>query len=119
MKGSMTTALLATFFLVGESAFGAQVSIGIQIGPPPPPRVVFVAPVRPAPEYVWVGGYWYPEGKHYKWREGYWVRPPYAEAVWVVPHYAEGRYFEGYWFDRSKDKDKDKKSNARGRGHNK
>jgi len=118
MKTFVTTALLTTFFLVGQSAFGAQVSIGIQIGPPPPPRVVYVTPVRPAPEFVWINGYWYPEGKHYKWREGYWVRPPYTQAVWVVPHYSDGRYFEGYWIDKIKF-EKEKKSNGRGRGHNK
>lgn len=118
MKTFMKASLFATLFLLAESAF-AQVSIGIQIGqPPPPPRVVYVTPARPAPDFVWVNGYWYPSGKQYKWKEGYWVRPPYAQGVWVVPHYSGGRYFEGYWLDKAKDKDKGK-SNGRGRGHNK
>ncbi len=75
----------------------AQVSVGIRIGAPPPVRVVRVQPVSPGPEYVWVGGYWYPVGGHYKWHEGYWTRPAYAGAHWVAPHHDGQRYFEGYW----------------------
>ncbi len=55
--------LLATMLLTGLPSFGAQVSIGIRIGQPPPPRVVYVLPANPGPEYVWVDGYWYPVGK--------------------------------------------------------
>lgn len=64
--------LLATMLLTGLPSFGAQVSIGIRIGPPPPPRVVYVLPANPGPEYVWVDGYWYPVGNHWKWHKGYW-----------------------------------------------
>lgn len=88
--------LLASMLFAGITAFG-QVSIGIQIGAPPPPRVVTVRPVAPGPGYAWVEGYWYPVGHHYKWHEGYWTRPPYAGAVWVVPHHDGQRYYEGYW----------------------
>jgi len=52
--------LLVTMLLTGLPSFGAQVSIGVRIGPPPPPRVVYVLPANPGPEYVWVDGYWYP-----------------------------------------------------------
>ena len=88
--------LIALLTLAAASAFG-QVSIGIQIGPPPPPRVVRVLPARPGPEFTWVEGYWYPVGHHYKWHDGYWTRPVYPAARWVVPHYEGGRYFAGYW----------------------
>jgi hypothetical protein len=74
----------------------AQVSIGIQIGQPPPPREYVVAP-PPGPEFVWVEGYWYPQGKHYRWHDGYWTRPPYQGASWVEPYYDRGTYFAGYW----------------------
>ena len=86
--------------LAGGTAF-AQISIGvgIRIGPPPPPRVVAVRPVTPGPDYVWVEGYWYPVGNHYKWHAGYWTRPPYPGAVWVVPRHDGQMFYQGYWQD--------------------
>ena len=97
MKSLMRTTLFAAILLAAGSAFGAQVSVGIRIGPPPRPRVVRVLPVRPGPEYVWVQGYWHPVGRHYRWLPGYWTRPPYAGARWVVPHHDGHRFFAGYW----------------------
>jgi hypothetical protein len=78
------------------SAAHAQISFGIRIGPPPPPRVYRV-PAEPGPNYVWVEGYWYPQGSHYRWHDGYWTRPPYEGAYWVDPYYYGGQYFAGRW----------------------
>ena len=100
MKRFIVTVLLAIpamTLMTAPSALAAQVSIGIRIGPPPPPRVVRVVPVQPAPEYVWVNGYWYPVGNHWRWHAGYWTLAPYAESYWLAPRYAAGEYFEGYW----------------------
>jgi hypothetical protein len=97
MKSFLMTTLLAGILLAGGAAASGQVSIGIRIGPPPPPRVVRVMPARPGTEWVWVQGYWYPVGRHYRWHEGYWTRPPYPGAHWVVPRYEGGEFFEGYW----------------------
>jgi hypothetical protein len=99
MKNTFKFALLALFLVVGLSASPAraQVSVGITIGAPPAPRVVAVVPATPGPEFVWVEGYWYPVGHHYKWHEGYWTRPPYAGARWVAPHHDGHQYFAGYW----------------------
>lgn len=119
MKTFIRTTLLASLFLASMSALAAQVSIGIQIGAPPPPRVV-VVPASPGPEFIWVEGYWYPVGHHYKWHSGYWTRPPYASAHWVAPHHDGERYFPGYWdgdrgrrehdhhWDRDRDRDFDR-----------
>lgn len=74
-----------TMLLASGSVFGAQVSVGIRIGPPPSPRVVRVLPRKPGPEFVWVEGYWYPVGKRYKWHDGHWTRPPYPGARRVGP----------------------------------
>ena len=93
----MKRKLLALMLLAGGSLFGAQVSIGIRIGPPPPPRVVHVRSAAPGPEFFWVEGYWYPVGNHYKWHDGYWTRPPYPGAVWMAPRHDGERFFEGYW----------------------
>jgi hypothetical protein len=86
---------VAMLFVVSRSA-QAQVSVGIVIGAPPPPRAI----VRPAIPYegaVWVEGYWYPVGHHYKWHNGYWTRPPYEGARWVAPRHDGERYYNGYW----------------------
>lgn len=91
--------LAGTLFAGAPSAF-SQVSIGIQIGAPPAPRVIAVRPPCPDPEdneYMWIDGYWYPAEGHYYWHRGYWTRAPYVGAVWFVPHYEEGRYYGGYW----------------------
>ncbi len=93
----MKRSLLVLLLLVGALSAFSQVSVGIVIGPPPPPRVVRVHPPTPGPEFFWVEGYWYPVGHHYKWHAGYWTRPPYAGARWVVPHHDGERFFGGYW----------------------
>jgi hypothetical protein len=97
MKSFMKVMLLAAMLLTTGSAIHAQVSVGIVIGAPPPPRVVAVVPPRPAPEFIWVEGYWYPVGNHYKWHAGYWTRPPYEGARWISPRHDGERYYGGYW----------------------
>jgi len=97
MRIFMRTALLTAVLLAGTSVVGAQVSVGIRIGPPPPPRVVRVVPANPGPGYVWLEGYWYPVGGHYRWHQGYWTRPPYEGAVWVGPRHDGERFYEGHW----------------------
>src|SRR4051812_26468350 len=75
----------------------AQVSFGFSIGTPPPaPRAYRVAP-RPGPDYEWVEGYWYPQGKRWAWHDGYWTRPPAGGAYWVAPYWEGGRFYDGYW----------------------
>ncbi len=96
MKTLLKIAALSAFLLAGVST-KAQVSIGIQIAAPPPPRAVVVMPAQPEPESLWVAGYWYPVSGHYYWHEGYWSRPPYVGAYWVGPRHEGGRYFAGYW----------------------
>jgi hypothetical protein len=88
---------LLAFVIAAGSALAADISIGIEIGAPPPPRVLAVRPVAPDPEFVWVEGYWYPMGRHYQWHPGYWSRPPYEGAVWIAPYHDGARYFGGYW----------------------
>ena len=97
MRICIRTLLFAAALLAAGSGMNAQVSLGIRIGPPPPERVVRVQPRQPGPGYVWVGGYWYPVGSHYKWHEGYWSRPPYEGAHWVGPHHDGQQFFVGYW----------------------
>jgi hypothetical protein len=92
----MKKTLLALVLLAGGTSF-AQLSIGVRIGPPPPPRVIHARPRAPGPDYFWVDGYWYPVGNRYKWHDGYWTRPPYAGAAWIGPRYEGGQFYGGYW----------------------
>ena len=120
MRNLIRTTVLAAIMLAGGSAFAGQVSIGVRIGAPPPPRVIRVRPESPGPEFVWVDGYWYPVGRHYRWHEGYWTRPPYEGYRWVAPHHDGSQYFAGYWdgdrgrfdhdhhWDRSRERDYDR-----------
>lgn len=96
MRTLLRTTLLALLFLAGASLAGAQVSVGVRIGAPPPVRVEAAVP-SPGPGFVWVGGYWYPVGGHYRWHGGYWSRPPYEGARWVEPHHDGERFYAGYW----------------------
>jgi len=96
IESVMTRTLLSLALLAG-SLGAADFSVGINIGPPPGPRVLRVRPASPGPGYVWVDGYWYPEGRRYRWHQGYWTRAPYAGAIWIAPRYENGRYFNGYW----------------------
>ena len=117
MRSFMTAALVTVVLLAGVSVFASQVSIGVRIGPPPPPRVVYVAPAQPTPEFVWIDSYWYVVKNRYKWHEGYWTRPPYPGAYWVPPRHDGRRFFLGYWdgdhgrfehdhhWDRERDRD--------------
>jgi len=59
MKNLIRATMLAALLLACGSPL-AQVPI--IIGPQPPPHVIHVLPPRPGPEFVWVGGYWYPVG---------------------------------------------------------
>ncbi|MBZ5579249.1 MAG: hypothetical protein LAP40_22025 [Acidobacteriia bacterium] len=126
----MRSLLLALVILTAGSALAADVSIGIQIGAPPPPRVFAVRPVGPGPGWLWIEGYWYPLAGHYRWHAGYWTRPPYEGALWVAPRHEGGRYFAGYWdgdhgrfehdhhWDRGRERDFDR-GHDHGRGHDK
>ena len=97
MKTFIMISLLALTLLAVQPAQAAQISFGIQIGPPPPPPVYIAPPPSPGPEYAWIDGYYYPVKGHYRWHAGYWTRAPYAGAQWYAPRYDGGHYYNGYW----------------------
>jgi YXWGXW repeat-containing protein len=118
MRNAFKALAVCAVLLAPASTASAQVSIGISIGPPPPPLAVYVAP-QPGPEFVWVDGYWYPQGSHYRWHAGYWTRPPYVGAYWVEPYHDGRRFVAGYWagdrgrFEHDHHWDKDKHRDER------
>jgi hypothetical protein len=98
MKKLFQTLAISALILLPASAARAQLNFDIRIGPPPAPRAYRVPP-QPGPDYVWVEGYWYPQGSRYHWHNGYWTRPPFAGAYWVAPYHADGHYYTGRWED--------------------
>jgi hypothetical protein len=96
MKTLIQALAISAFLLALAPAANAQVSFGFRIGPQPAPRA-YLVPRQPGPDYVWVEGYWYPQGSHDRWHDGYWTRPPYEGAYWVAPYNTGGRYFAGQW----------------------
>jgi hypothetical protein len=118
----MKKLIIVSLLSVG-SMFG-QISFGIQFGAPPPPRVVRVRPRAPGAGFIWVDGYWYPQGRRYAWHEGYWTRPPYEGSLWVGPRYEGGMFYEGYWngprnehFDHNHQWDRDRRNRDSERYH--
>lgn len=80
----------------------ATTDVIVQAPPPPPPRRREVVVVRPAPDTVWVEGYYvYGSRGGYDWVPGHWERPPDRYRSYVAPHWApRGRsyvYVHGYW----------------------
>jgi hypothetical protein len=110
MKATWVPTLFLGATLLSAPVFG-QVSIGVQIGTPPPPVRYEVAPPPPPPPpvaepvgFVWVAGYWAPQGGRYVWCPGRWMAPPDRDARWHAANWDRGdhgwRYREGYWEHR-------------------
>ncbi len=105
----MKTKLLALVLLAAGSAFGARIGFGFGFGvgvpypgyyaPPPVVAPYAYAPygVTPGYGYTWIAPYYYPYAGGWRWRAGYWARPPYAGARWIAPRYYGGRYYAGGW----------------------
>jgi hypothetical protein len=105
----MYGALLTAAIIAPSSA---QISVFIGTAPPPI-RYEERGPI-PGPGFVWMEGYWAPDGRHYKWVRGRWDRPPFEGAYWSHPHYdhyKEGwQMHEGHW-------DHEDHDNGHGRDH--
>jgi hypothetical protein len=78
-------------------------SNAVQIAPPPapPPPVSEVVSAPPAPNALWVPGYWSFTGNGYTWLGGHWEIPPPTARAYVAAHW-ETRgdhyvYVQSYW----------------------
>jgi hypothetical protein len=81
---------IATMMLLAGGLFAApRVAIGIGFGAPAP--VAVVRPVCPGPGYLWVDGYYAPNGV---WVAGYWAPPV---AVRVAPRYEHARVVDPHF----------------------
>ncbi len=65
-----------------------------------PADVVYVRPVSPGPDYVWIGGEWEWSGGSYRWHEGSWQHPREGHN-WKSGHWENGskgyRWHKGGW----------------------
>jgi hypothetical protein len=67
--------------------------------PPPTPREA--VPPSPAPNAVWIAGYWIYDGRSFTWTSGHWEIPPPLARTYIPAH-SEIRngqtvFVPGYW----------------------
>ena len=69
--------------------------------PPPPPQTAEVVPAAPAPNAVWIPGYWDFTGSAYAWLPGHWEVPPPMARSYVAAHWEDRAgsfvYVRSYW----------------------
>jgi len=72
---------------------------GVVMVAPPAPRVEVIG-AAPAPEYVWIGGYWNWVGGRHEWVKGRWA-PPNPGHHWVAHQWVRQgdgwRMRPGHW----------------------
>jgi hypothetical protein len=87
----------------------ASAQLSVYVGSAPPPMRYEQRGPLPGQGYVWIDGYWTPNGHHYRWVAGRWERPPYEGAVWShahYDHYHQGwQLHEGHWEHSDHDRD--------------
>ena len=87
--------------LLAPLAGWSQVSLSINIAPPPLP--VYAQPPIPGDGYLWTPGYWSwdPATGDYDWVPGTWAQPPSAGLLWTPGYWAfdNSLYYwhRGYW----------------------
>ena len=69
--------------------------------PQPPPTPNEAVPPSPAPNAVWIAGYWIYDGRNFTWTSGRWEIPPPFAHSYVAAH-SEVRngqtvFVQGYW----------------------
>ena len=98
---NLLATLLTTGALLAPPAAQAQVSIYVNIAPPP--LLVYAQPEIPGDGYLWTPGYWRwsPRAGQYFWVPGTWVLVPTPGDLWTPGYWAfepNGyRWHIGYW----------------------
>ncbi|MBX6421793.1 MAG: YXWGXW repeat-containing protein, partial [Nevskia sp.] len=101
MKKLACSCLLAIAALAAAGPAAAGVFISVNIAPPPLP--VYEQPPCPAPDYIWIPGYWAwdPDVGAYYWVPGTWVLAPRPGLLWTPGWWgwSAGVYVwhPGYW----------------------
>jgi hypothetical protein len=83
--------------------FSLGISLGVQVDLAPPPLPVYAQPPVPAPDYIWMPGYWAWGPGGYFWVPGAWVQAPEPGLLWTPGYWAwnDGcgcySWTPGYW----------------------
>jgi hypothetical protein len=82
-------------------AFAGSPKIAYYAPVPPPPARVESRGLPPAPDQVWIAGYWAYENGRHAWRDGHWEKPPAPKVHYVEPRWdRKGNQYafrEGHW----------------------
>lgn len=89
--------------LQAPAQFSLGISLGVQVDLAPPPLPVYAQPPVPAPNYIWMPGYWAWGPGGYFWVPGSWVQAPQPGLLWTPGYWAwsDGcgcySWTPGYW----------------------
>jgi hypothetical protein len=87
--------------LVAVIPASAHAGIFISVGFAPPVLPIYVQPICPEPNLMWMPGYWAYGDDGYYWVPGAWVPAPYVGALWTPGYWGwnNGLYVfnDGYW----------------------
>jgi WXXGXW repeat (2 copies) len=82
-------------------AFAGSPKVAYYAPVPPPPARVEARGLPPAPNQVWIAGYWAYENGRHMWRDGHWEKPPRPNARYIEPRWdRKGNQYafrEGRW----------------------
>ncbi|MGO9338741.1 MAG: YXWGXW repeat-containing protein [Terracidiphilus sp.] len=91
--------LLALLVCLVPASSNAGVFISVNFGPPVLP--VYVVPVCPQPNLIWMPGYWAYGDDGYFWVPGAWVPAPFVGGLWTPGYWGWSSglyiYHPGYW----------------------
>ncbi len=110
LKNMMIATVFASLCLFGTlPPAHAQIRIGVQIGSPPAPNYVWlngyydqnnqwvpgVWVVPPGPNYTWIAGYYGDDGV---WYPAHWEVEPGPDFIWIAGYYGPGNvWFPAHW----------------------
>jgi len=98
-KNFLATCFVLAMLALGTSPAFCQVSLSVNIAPPPLP--VYVQPACPNDGYLWTPGYWAYDNNTYEWVPGAWVQPPQVGLLWTPCYWGWGGggyvFHGGYW----------------------
>jgi hypothetical protein len=91
--------LALAVLVLGPSSAMAQVSLSIDVAPPP--LVSYDQPPCPDDGYIWTPGYWAYGDYGYYWVPGTWVQPPNPGLLWTPGYWGWAgdnyAFYPGYW----------------------
>lgn len=103
MHRTISNAIIWPALLSFSALAQAQLSVSINLAPPPLP--VYVQPEIPSDGFMWTPGYWAWDGNgnDYFWVPGTWVSAPYQGAMWTPGYWGNNggafAWNSGYWSD--------------------